>query len=157
MERELRSARFNRYSDDFKVQNPWHFQRWPTSGKHRGIGNNRKWLESQWWPSTEIDGRPMNSNHSRRCHDDKFLFGYKVQRQEHWRQRQKIYALETEIQSLQLILIHMECIHTIGMYSQKWNVFTQLECIHTIGMYSHNWNVFTQIECIHTNAIYSHN
>ena len=50
-------------------------------GQHResgtsGIGNNPKWLERRWWPSTEIDGRPMNSNYSRRCHDDKFLFGY---------------------------------------------------------------------------------
>ena len=49
-------------------------------GQHResgtsGIGNNRKWLESRWWPSTEIDVRPTNSNHSRRCHDDKFLIG----------------------------------------------------------------------------------
>ena len=49
-------------------------------GQHResdtsGIGYNWKLLENRWWPSTEIDGRPMNSNHSRRCHDDKFPIG----------------------------------------------------------------------------------
>ena len=76
MEIELRSACFNRNSDDFKAQNPGiSDDGQPRESGTSGIGNNLKWLESQWWPSTEIDGRPMNSNHSWHCHDDKFLIG----------------------------------------------------------------------------------
>ena len=54
MERELRSARFHRNSDDFKAQNHWYFRRWPTSGKRHF--RHWKWWKADdglRWPSTD--------------------------------------------------------------------------------------------------------
>ena len=124
MERELRSARFNQNSTILKHRIPGisdEDQHWESGTS--GIGNNRKWLESRWWPSTKIDGRPMNFNHSRRCHDDQFLIGNK---QDSWKAlafwHKRIFASTVTLLHLKIMKVSKEKLVMLRMieFSLLW-------------------------------------